>query len=806
MSRRKKSRSLTETRRAAVVGAALSALILLCVAASAPMARAQTAPPPALHSTLAADKPGYGPGETVNLRGHGWVPGEPVTISLRQSPNSGADRTLQSVADQAGNFLDQSFCPEEDDVGKTLVATARGAISGAIAETKFADQGPSPGAGPPELIPLVGPVSEDRDLRDLPDIPATPYTHPRLRRHPLSGSQGDAGQSAASTPALERPAMPSPSLSFDGISAAESGCGCLPPDTDGDVGPNHFIQLVNSSIKIYDKTGTVLAAAKTYNSFFSALGSSTPCGNNRNDGDGVVFYDHLADRWVVSDFAFPAFPGTSFYQCFGVSKGSDPVSGGWWLYALQVDPSNPSNLGDYPKFALWPDAYYMTVNLFSNDTTFNGVRVYALDRSKMINGTGAPAPSAVAFTLTPATLGNAYSLLPATFRFGAPPAGAPEYLLAINSSLAGGDIENQVFAWRFHVDFATPANSTFGLGSNHSPNATITVNNFVEAAQGSGGSYTTDLVPQTGTTALLDTLGDKLMYPLYYQNRGGTESLYASHTVNNNQGGTGPTGIRWYQFNVTGGTIPAGAAQQQTFTNGDDGLWRWMPSLALDANGDLSIGYSASSASANPSIRYAGRLASDPGSSLALGEALLIQGAGHQTSSASRWGDYSATGVDVADGCTFWHTNEYYAATSAASWSTRIGAFKFSTCSPGTGLFTVPPCRVADTRNPAGPSGGPALSANTVRSFPVTGTCGIPTTATAVAINLAVVSPTDNGDLRVFPAGATAPLASALNFRPGIVRANNAIVALGAGGMISVQCDMPSGSTNFFFDVYGYFQ
>ncbi len=666
---------------------------------------------------------------------------------------------------------------------------------------------PSIETGRPDVTSLVGPVSQDRDLRDLPDIPARQYTLPRLRRHPLSQTQGDAGVSAASNPPLEAPAMPSPSVSFDGMSAVESACGCLPPDTDGDVGPNHYIQSVNASIKIFDKTGTVLAAATTYNSFFSALGAGTPCGGSQNAGDGVVFYDHLANRWVISDLAFPSFPGTSFYQCFGVSKGADPVSGGWWLYALQVDPANPSYLGDYPKFGLWPDAYYMTVNLFSDPVTFNGVRVYALDRAKMISGTGAPAPAAVAFTISPATLGNAYSLLPATFRFGAPQGGTPEYLLAINSSASGGDVENQVFAWRFHADFTTPGNSTFGVGAGHSPNATITVNNFVEAIQGSGPTYTTNIVPQSGTMRLLDSLGDKLMYPLYYQNLGATESLYASHTVNNNQAGTGPTGIRWYQFNVTGGTIPGGAAQQQTFTNGSDGLFRWMPSLALDSKGNLSIGYSASSGSVNPSIRYAGRLASDPANSLAQGEALLIQGAGHQTDLTGRWGDYSATGVDVADGCTFWHTNEYYAATSSRGWNTRIGAFKFATCAPtSTSLFTVSPCRVADTRDPAGPSGGPALSANTVRSFPVTGLCGVPPTASAVAINLAVFLPSNDGDLRVYPAGGAAPLASSINFRPGIVRANNAIVPLGTAGQLSVQCDMSSGSTNFFFDVYGYFQ
>ena len=129
------------------------------------------------------------------------------------------------------------------------------------------------------------------------------------------------------------PNMPAPILTFAGMNSTQSGCGCLPPDSDGDVGPNHYINSVNSSIKIFDKLGNPLNGTNgtTYNSFFSALGTGNPCGNNKNDGDGIVFYDHMADRWVVSDFAFPAFPGTSFYQCIGVSKTSNPVSGGWWL-------------------------------------------------------------------------------------------------------------------------------------------------------------------------------------------------------------------------------------------------------------------------------------------------------------------------------------------------------------------------------------------------------------------------------------------------------------------------------------------
>src|SRR5207253_3127724 len=246
--------------------------------------------------------------------------------------------------------------------------------------------------------------------------------------------------------------------------------------------------------------------------------------------------------------------------------------------------------------------------------TFQGVRVYALDRNAMINGDTA---TAIGFTVMAANLGDAYSYLPASFRAGSPPpAGQPEWIMDVNSSTTAGTVENQVFVTRFHVDFATPANSTFGVGPNHTPDGIITVNGFVDAFT----STTSYIVPQSGTTAALDTLGDKLMYPLVYQNLNGVESIYATHTVNNNQGGTGPTAIRWYQFNMTGNTIPSAPAQQQTYNNGGDGFWRWMPSINVDSQGDVSIGYSKSSSSTFPEIDYAGRLGSDPLNNLAQGE------------------------------------------------------------------------------------------------------------------------------------------------------------------------------------------
>jgi len=543
-----------------------------------------------------------------------------------------------------------------------------------------------PGTPMPDVVQLIGPVTLNTDLRDLPYIaPSHEFEEKRLTRYP----HPEIPTPTKPTSAYQRfeslmkqilspmPQMPGPLLTFDGMNSSQSGCLCLPPDTDGDVGPNHYVQSVNSSIKIFDKNGNPLNGPNgtTYNSFFVTL-VGTPC-SGFNDGDGFVFYDHVADRWVVSDFAFPGtLPGAGpFYQCIGVSQTGDPVSGGWFLYAVQHDPANPTWIGDYPKFAFWRDAYYLTVNLFDGVTLgFQGVRAFALDRASML--VGGPA-NTIAFNITPAGLGDSYSLVPAGFRTGNPPSvGRDEFLLSVDSPATGGVTLTQVHGWKFHVDFGTPANSTLGIGVNHSPNANIAVAGFVDAF-----TTTTLLVPQNGTAQKLDTLGDKIMTPVAYQNRAGVESLWASQTVLLNYP-NGPTAVRWYQFDVTGGNFPATPVQQQSWNNGNDSLWRWMPSIAVDQNGNTAIGYSTSSATQEPSIRYAGRMAADPLNNLAQGEAIMTVGGGHQTHSSGRWGDYSMTTIDPIDNLTFWHTNEYYPVTSSANWFTRIGKFQFPAATP----------------------------------------------------------------------------------------------------------------------------
>jgi hypothetical protein len=561
--------------------------------------------------------------------------------------------------------------------------------AGAFAQPKAAQQSSrskgaqdAPGTQTPDVVQMVGPVRTITDVRHLPYIPNEgEIEERRLTRYqfPNTGPLPSAPK-APSSPWMQKllknifrptPTMPGPLLTFDGMNSSETACGCLPPDTDGDVGPNHYVEALNVAFRVYDKSGTPLTPPTTFNSLFAPL-VGTPCSGS-NGGDPFVFYDHIADRWVISDFAFPSLSGP-FYQCIGVSTSGDPT-GTYNLYAIQVEPSQPTWIGDYPKMALWSDpqpggAYHLTVNLFDGPTlAFEGVRVFAFDRGSML--TGGPA-NAIAFTLSLAGVGDSYSFVAANFRTGdLPPAGRDEMVLAVDATVPGATL-TQVHARFFHVDFVTPSNSTFGVGPDHTPNAEITVNPFVQAWTAS----TYNLVPQQGTSQKLDTLGDKIMTPLVYQNRNGTESLWADQTTMLNFP-NGPTAVTWYQFDVTGGTFPATPVQQQEWTNGGDGLFRWMPSIAVDQDGNTAIGYSTSSDSIFAGIRYAGRLAGDPANDLGQGEAIMTNGGGAQTHPLGRWGDYTYTSIDPSNGMDFWHVNEYYTATSSASWATKIGKFNF---------------------------------------------------------------------------------------------------------------------------------
>jgi hypothetical protein len=456
---------------------------------------------------------------------------------------------------------------------------------------------------------------------------------------------------------------PSPIASFEGLDFANWGNG-HPPDTNGDVGPEYYIQSVNTSIGIYRKTDGVRVAAFTFDTFMSQGNFGNLCDTD-NFGDPVVVYDTFADRWIITDFAFQLNasggvvnpPGA--YQCFAASQSGDPVSGGWNFYSINIT----DRLNDYPKFGIWSDGLYMSANMFgfSANGSFANVRVWAFNKAQMY--AGAPTAQVVTFNAAKVSGGGTnFTLLPSNARLqtGTPPAGRPNLFAALTG------FTNVVRIWKFHVDWNNVANSTF--------------TGPTDASTGASWAVGPNTVPELeGNT--LDTLTYRAMMQNQYTNIGGVESLWNVHTVAGSS--SSQAAVRWYQVPVTGATI--GSALQASTYN-PDSRNRFMPSVAVDRIGNMAIGYSVSNAAMYPAIRYSGRLAGDAANTITQTETSLIEGTGGQVHTFSdgtldhRWGDYSAMTLDP-DGCTFWYTNEYYV-TNGQNYHTRIGSFRFPQCSP----------------------------------------------------------------------------------------------------------------------------
>jgi hypothetical protein len=453
-------------------------------------------------------------------------------------------------------------------------------------------------------------------------------------------------------------AIPTPIHTFEGISNRD---GVTPPDTNGDVGPNHYVQMVNTSFQIFKKDGTSVYGPTNINVLWNDVRPGTPCAAF-NDGDPHVLHDQIADRWIVTQFvAQSANPAAlTFAQCIAISTGPDPA-GSWYVSEI------PRGLmfGDYPKFGVWPDAYYFSTVDFDSSVNASGVlsgtSAIALERDTML--TGSPYRALVQRLPPP---GADRVLLPSDFDGEIlPPAGAPNVFAAITGT-------NTLELFQFHVDWTNPAFSTFTGPVNLTTALFDPAFNCPNPPPAPG--FTSNCVRQPGTAVGLDALADRLMHRLAYRNFGDHESLVANHTVDAD--GTNHAGVRWYEIRDPYGT--PSIFQQGTFA--PDGASRWMGSIAMDRNGNIGLGYSVSDSSTFPSIRYTGRLASDPAGTLPQGEGVIRVGGGSQLSTSGRWGDYSQMAIDPTDDCTFWYTTEYLATTSQAGWKTRIGTFKFPGC------------------------------------------------------------------------------------------------------------------------------
>jgi subtilisin-like proprotein convertase family protein len=537
-------------------------------------------------------------------------------------------------------------------------------------------------AAPQSILPVAYAVSPR--IADLPPIETKPEGEfdeeekvgpPRTFRteDPWAEPSRDTVVQEAQDLSPE-PSLADPEVSFDGLSnqnnAASFGFQVSPPDTNGDVGPNHYVQMTNLLVRVFNKAGAPVSQPFRLSTLFQQLGGQCAA---EDAGDPVVLYDPLADRWLLTQFAFATTSAPPYHECFAISQTPDPT-GSYFLFDF-VTPG--ANFPDYPKLGVWPDAYYMTTNQFLNGATFNGAGIFAFDRAKMVAGDPTAAMVYVNLNITdfPEAIGG---MLPADVDgLTPPPPGTPgvfSYFVADEF----GATRDALRVFDFRVNFANPASSAF-VERAESPIAVAPFNPLTPT-----GRDDIQQPPAASTAAALDSIADRLMFRLAYRNFGGHESLFATHTVNVGTGTTLATfksGVRYYELRRAPGE-PFAIAEQATFAPNADS--RWMPSGAMDHQGNLAIGYNVTSRTTFPSMRYAGRLATDPSGGLFQGERSLVAGTGVQTNTGSRWGDYSALNVDPADDCTFWFTSEYYTAASQASssvgWLTRIGRFRFPEC------------------------------------------------------------------------------------------------------------------------------
>ena len=380
---------------------------------------------------------------------------------------------------------------------------------------------------------------------------------------------------------------------FEGL----SGGSYIPPDTYGDVGPNHYFQVVNCSFAIYNKTGTILLGPLPNSTVWQGIP------NNANSGDAVVVYDENADRWLFSQFSLPNYPNGPFYQMIAISQTPDPT-GSWYRYQYIF-----TDMPDYPKFGVWPDGYYMSCNRFrAGSGGFVGTGAAAFNRDLMLAGD--PAAQMIWFTLP--NTNEAYSMLPADCDGDFPTLGTPNYY-----TYAYDASPYHLGILEFHADWENTGNATLGNL------LSVPVNAF-NSNLGNG-------IPQKGTNVTLATLSDRLMYRVQFRKFSDHWSMVCNHSVN---AGANVAGVRWYELRKTTGAW--NVYQQATYAPADN-ISRWMGSMAMDTAGDIALGYSVSSSNLYPSIRYTGRLKSDPLNTMTISEHGIINGGGCQTSVTNRW-------------------------------------------------------------------------------------------------------------------------------------------------------------------------
>lgn len=455
-----------------------------------------------------------------------------------------------------------------------------------------------------------------------------------------------------------------PGVGFDGLGLSTgSSPGFTPPDTNMAVGQNYIVEAVNVEMAVYDKTdGSLVDGPFDIANLWTNMGGACLTAGT---SDPIVNYDQAAHRWIISQMTTNASPMN--FHCVAVSQTDDPT-GAYYTYGFEITAGVP----DYPKVAVWTNAYYATFNDFNPN--FNGVIFVAYDSAAMQAGD----PNAQMVMFEEAS--NAYSDLPVEYDGTpnqSPPAGAPAlFVNYISPNLFGSSAPYAIEVWAMNVDWSNPASSTL------TDAAQLTVDPFTDIVCGNARTC----IPQASSGQKLDAISDRLMYRAVYRNFGGHQAIVLMHNVGADTSGNPPVGERWYELRAPSGSIDPTTwtvHQQGTYAPAD-GSSRWMGSIAFDHVGNIAMGYSLSGPSQDPEIVYTGRQAGDPAGQMTQPETVLQAAGGADTGSYGRWGDYTAMQIDPVDDCTFWYANQYWASPGDSfSWSTHIGSMKFANCSIG---------------------------------------------------------------------------------------------------------------------------
>jgi len=536
-------------------------------------------------------------------------------------------------------------------------------------------------------------------VRDLPPA-ARPLTYPpdtivEPRERGLEGPKAHRVKPYRADGALQpfspAPSIPAPSLTFEGLSNLDNfnlfGFRINPPDPDGEVGRNHYVELINIVFAVYDKQGNRLTGPTKIGDVWT--GFAIPDCTDPS-GDPVVLYDKMEDRWVLSQFTTRGmnpngtFNGLPFYNCVAISQTGDPT-GAYFRYAfITAQPgTNSTFFPDYPKYGQWRDSYVLTSRDFGSQGEY-GISVYALERGRMLEGD--PNARSVHFFLDSAVvplylIGDGL-LPPDVDGHTKPPKDAPAPIVGTQDDNASyGAPSDALNIWELSITWQANPVASIVLKTQ----LPVTSFDSIFPCGGHPGQTGRDCLPQPGVAPTANNLLDILSYRqrptfrLSYRNFGTYESLVTNQSV---EALPAVAGVRWYEIRRTSGSYSL--YQQGTYAP-NDGVHRWMGSIAQDKNGNMALDYSVvNGTDVFPGIRYTGRSAGDPLGMMTLGEGTIIDGSGIQRTANSRWGDYTDLTVDPTDDCTFWYVNEYYTLagqqSSTAGWQTRIGSFKLPGC------------------------------------------------------------------------------------------------------------------------------